>query len=342
MSEQPRRRRRQGIEADSIGNLVEEKMSAIDGIVESLRETNAETIHASQWQPYSKEELLQYLKDAIDQESAIIEQETILTDYINFSVERKPRLVELDLPADYVPVNSSAYGGCAYFITLPLWGVLFGIVFEAWWVFILSIVITILYFVYNGQKSDEENELNAQECNRIEIKKKTILEENERRKNTYSANLLEWETSKKEMVDYMTAPIQQARTILNGFYSNDIIYPKYRTLPALTSIYEYFITGRCEELTGPHGAYNMYEDEMRKDTVISQLNKVIENLEQIKQNQYMLYEQVCAIQQNTAAIRSELAQIKGYTIQIAQLSALNAYYAARTERNTRILMYYHL
>lgn len=341
MSEQPRRRRRQGIEADSIGCLVEEKMSAIDGIVESLRETNAETIHASQWQPYSKEEFLQYLKDAIDQESAIIEQETILTDYINFSVERKPRLVELDLPADYVPVGSTGVGGC-YVIILSLGGVSFGIIFEAWWLIILSIVVIILCFMVIGEKMDEDHELNERECNRIEIKKKTILEENERRKNIYSANLLEWETSKQEMVNYMTAPIQQARTILNGFYSNDIIYPKYRTLPALTSIYEYFITGRCEELTGPHGAYNMYEDEMRKDTVISQLNKVIENLEQIKQNQYMLYEQVCAIQQNTAAIRSELAQIKGHTIQIAELSALNAYYAKRNERNTRILMYYHL
>lgn len=125
-------------------------------------------------------------------------------------------------------------------------------------------------------------------------------------------------------------------------YDKGIIYRKYCTLPALTSIYEYFITGRCTELTGPHGAYNLYEDELRKDTVISQLNTVIENLEQIKQNQYLLYQQVKAIQENTSAIASELRQIKGYTVAIAQLTVLNAYYAALNERNTRITMYYHL
>ena len=84
------------------------------------------------------------------------------------------------------------------------------------------------------------------------------------------------------------------------------------------------------------------EDALRKDTVISQLNTVIENLEQIRHNQYMLYQQVKAIQENTATIASELQQIKGYTVQIAQLTALNAYYAALNERNTRITMYYHL
>lgn len=125
-------------------------------------------------------------------------------------------------------------------------------------------------------------------------------------------------------------------------YSKGIIYRKYCTLPALTSIYEYFVTGRCTELTGPHGAYNLYEDELRKDTVISQLNAVIENLEQIRNNQYMLYQQVKAIQENTSMIASEVRQIRGYTVQIAQLTALNAYYAALNERNNRITMYYHL
>lgn len=136
--------------------------------------------------------------------------------------------------------------------------------------------------------------------------------------------------------------IDETHALLERLYDKNIIYRKYCPLPALTSMYEYFVTGRCTELTGPHGAYNMYEDEVRKDTVISQLNTVIENLEQIKQNQYMLYQQVKSINENTQVITSELRQIKGYTVQIAQLSALNAYYAALNERNTRITMYYHL
>lgn len=83
----------------------------------------------------------------------------------------------------------------------------------------------------------------------------------------------------------------------------------------------------------------MYEDEVRKDTVISQLNTVIRNLEQIKQNQYMLYQQVKSINDNTRAIATDLDKIKGHTLQIARSSSLTAYYAALTERNTRITMY---
>ena len=85
--------------------------------------------------------------------------------------------------------------------------------------------------------------------------------------------------------------LKKSKALLSSFYNNkELIYPKYHNLPALTSIYEYLVTGRCDELTGPHGAYNLYEDEVRKDTVISQLNLVIDNLEKIKQNQYMLYQ----------------------------------------------------
>ena len=65
-------------------------------------------------------------------------------------------------------------------------------------------------------------------------------------------------------------------------------------------------------------------------------------MEKIKQNQYMLYQQIKEIQKNTSVIASELKQIKGYTVQIAQLTALNTYYAGLNERNTRIMMYYHL
>lgn len=162
---------------------------------------------------------------------------------------------------------------------------------------------------------------------------------NNQRKTQYYADLEQWNLSNQQMEQKMDEYMEETKKALEKLYSLDAIYPKYRTLPALTSIYEYLITGRCEGLTGPHGAYNLYEDELRKDTVISQLSVVIQNLEQIKQNQYMLYQQVKSIQENTNALAYELRQIKGYTIQISQLAALNAYYAALNERNTRITMW---
>ena len=48
------------------------------------------------------------------------------------------------------------------------------------------------------------------------------------------------------------------------------------------------------------------------------------------------------IQKTASAINGELAQIRGYTIALTQLTALNTYYAALNERNSRATMYYHL
>ncbi len=167
--------------------------------------------------------------------------------------------------------------------------------------------------------------------------------DNHHKKEIYERQYRDWEASKQAILQSIQAQTQKSIALRDAFYAQEnFLYAKYLTLPALTSIYEYFLTGRCDELTGPHGAYNLYEDEVRKDTVIEKLNVVIENLEQIKQSQYLLYQQVKAIQQTTNAIAQELVQIKGYTIALTQLSALNAYYARLNERNTRISMYYHL
>ena len=155
-------------------------------------------------------------------------------------------------------------------------------------------------------------------------------------------NLKQWSDNTEANFCVLNEQLFNTKHLLERLYRLDYIYAKYQNLPALTSIYEYFLTGRCDELSGPHGAYNLYEDEVRKDTVISQLNAVIENLEQIKQNQYMLYQQVKTIQQNTASINYELQQIKSVTFDIAQLSSVNAYYAAITARNTEISAVFHL
>ena len=166
-----------------------------------------------------------------------------------------------------------------------------------------------------------------------------IREKNSEKEAQYQNAMSEWRDSNEKAHEYFSTPLSETQAVLDKLYSVDVIYPKYHTLPALTSIYEYLVTGRCEELSGAHGAYNLYEDEIRKDTIISQLNTVIENLEQIKQNQYMLYEQVKGIQQNTRAIAAELYQIKGYTACLTDLAALTAFYSGVAATNTSTLSY---
>ena len=92
----------------------------------------------------------------------------------------------------------------------------------------------------------------------------------------------------------------------NELYAFDIIFPKYRNLVALTTMNEYLITGRCEKLEGPGGAYNLYESELRANMIISQLSQIIDSLEQIKQNQYLLYNEMKQINATLSSMDDSL------------------------------------
>lgn len=78
----------------------------------------------------------------------------------------------------------------------------------------------------------------------------------------------------------------------NQLYGADIVFGKYRDLAAITSFYEYLLSGRCETLDGVNGCYNLYETELRANIIINKLDVIGDSLEQIKSNQYMLYSQL--------------------------------------------------
>lgn len=88
-----------------------------------------------------------------------------------------------------------------------------------------------------------------------------------------------------------------SKYILNQIYSVNIIYPKYRNIVAVSSFYDYLMSGRCytleaSESTGNGGAYNIFENEIRMDVIIGQLDMCIQRLEEIKAGQYMLYQAI--------------------------------------------------
>ena len=59
-----------------------------------------------------------------------------------------------------------------------------------------------------------------------------------------------------------------------------------------SSFKDYLDEGRCYELSGHEGAYNLYNIEARLDKIVTQLDAVISNLSEIKYNQYSLYQAV--------------------------------------------------
>lgn len=295
-----------------------------------------------------KEELIQYFEDAIALETAVITQENFISQFEAMSKNKKPVLVERKVQvAEPDPNGLDSETNVVTFFIAGMTAMLlyvqsfeFGAAEPSFWPLIaMAIIDGIILAIYLPERK-KWKQYYSEQRRKYEEDCRTCLEENKNRKEEFAYNQKCWKDSCTKMRTTLEKPLKETKENLERVYAKNIIYPKYRNLPALTSIYEYYVTGRCEELSGPYGAYNLYEDEVRKDKIISQLNTVIANLEQIKLNQYKLYEQVCQIQSNTNRVVRELNAIKGYVIELTNLTALNTYYNGVTALNTRIMTSY--
>lgn len=134
--------------------------------------------------------------------------------------------------------------------------------------------------------------------------------------------------------------IAAADSMLGKLYAVDLLYPKYRNMVAVATMYEYFDAQRCYTLSGRDGAYNIFENELRMDKIIGQLDSVLLQLYAIRQTQQELYRLLddsltCAQQtyEASCAMAESLREVK--------LSAANAEYSARiTRENSEFLTYF--
>lgn len=99
--------------------------------------------------------------------------------------------------------------------------------------------------------------------------------------------------NKQELID---SEITQLHNMLKSafscrekLYNCNIIFPKYRNLITITKFYEYLNAGRCYALEGADGAYNIYENEIRLDNIITQLEDIKTTLDEIKDQQTLIY-----------------------------------------------------
>ncbi len=71
------------------------------------------------------------------------------------------------------------------------------------------------------------------------------------------------------------------KAALTQLYATGTVYVKYRDLIPITMFCEYLDSGRCTELRGVNGAYNLYEAEARADMIITKLEDIDYHLESI-------------------------------------------------------------
>ena len=144
--------------------------------------------------------------------------------------------------------------------------------------------------------------------------------------------------------------ISKNKQFLSNLYSLNIIYPKYRKLEYVCSLYEYLCSGRCTQLEGHEGGYNILEQEVRMNYIITQLDQVRNNLNSLQNSQRQLYdvvtssnEQISSITKSNEKMVEQLNRMGNQTEnidtkikEIQKNSELSSYY---TERSCKLQEY---
>lgn len=140
--------------------------------------------------------------------------------------------------------------------------------------------------------------------------------------------------------EYIIALITKFAEAQAKLYSYGIIYGKYRNFVAISSFCDYFLSGRCNALDGPEGAYNLYEQESRSDIIIGKLDEIVDSLEKIKDNQYYIYNEIQTANKALDIINAQL--LINNALDVAQIKRLDQI-VANTEQtvcNTAVAAYY--
>ena len=207
------------------------------------------------------------------------------------------------------------------------------------------------------RKINEYNQRIDDYMQKIKFAKNEIKKLRDEKKEYPSKSL-----GKKQMIDMEIALVEgtlrDSFKCRNEMYSYNIIFDKYRNIVALSTFYEYLMAGRCESLDGANGAYNIYENEIRLDAIITQLDEIKTKLDEIKQNQYMIYKTMSEIASSLKSLESSmdkavksldsintkattaneyLANISKNSEVIAHNTAVSAYYSKKNAELTNAL-----
>lgn len=160
-------------------------------------------------------------------------------------------------------------------------------------------------------------EIYEKEVNRVEKQHQAAMIAYKNAVNNYK---MESTSVKRKHIE----ALESLEAALKNLYDENVIFPKYRNLVAISAINEYLVSGRCYELEGPNGAYNLYEMELRQNIVIEQLNTIISNLEQIRNNQFSLYRELVRANDTVEQIVYELRDLRKTTKLAAYFAGVSA------------------
>lgn len=292
----------------------------------------------------SEVDLKAYTARAVELESAIYTQRELMSQHKNLIQHQRPvapKRPDLCPPVKPVQptdmVSSGRYNtfmviiailsiiGCGIFITaLPMFGL------------IMSAACAYgLYNILSNQSRDNNSVREAQrKYERDMVEYNQQMEDYYKRYNlasdNYSMMLQNWnnrvdeyDLKSEKIIQKHDDTLGALESTLQTHYEQNVIFPKYRNMVAITTINEYLMSGRCFELEGPNGAYNLYEMELRQNIIIGQLSTIISSLEQVRNNQFSLYQELVKA---NATVNDVLQEVHG----VKENTRLAAYFAGVT------------
>lgn len=219
------------------------------------------------------------------------------------------------------------HDGIFAIILAPLHGLLLGMGAGLAGALIIGPIIAIM----KGKK--EQNELDANyKYERLEYDKME-KEDLERVKN----ELIIKDTLQKD-IDALERKSIESKNRLKTFYQYNVIHPKYwHDLVAICSFYQYLTEKRtyCLEFNpqnGDRGAYNIYNEELQRGIIISQLNVVINKLDQVLDNQHTLQRTLTDANNKIDYLSENLnSSMRRIDASIQEQTAIQKYNSERTQ-----------
>ena len=181
-----------------------------------------------------------------------------------------------------------------------------------------------LYIGGSAEKNDVDRKAEVRELNNQKIKTRNAINVLDARKKN---RMIETSASK------INTALSKVKIDLTSLYAQNVIYPKYRNFVAIATIFEYVDSGRCHQLDGADGAYNIFEMETRLDKIITKIDVVISKLEQIIDNQYYLYSAVKGLNRRVDNVTKSIIANTEKLDEVAVNTAVTAYVAQVIERN---------
>ena len=293
----------------------------------------------------SLQEIKEYLKTVFELETALYKHDKLVEEYTALRAQevppepekRKPLLktlpykLEREEEEEVEMVKSLGVAGLFFF----LFGIFLALVggYGASLIFLLIGLACLGGVAFCRKKAEDKWYERYSEwsecCRKIEMENQIIEEgaarEHRERLREYRENELALYTQATDtQLAEFAATRQQLKTSLDRLYEQNVLYAKYRNFVAVATIFEYFDSGRCNELEGPNGAYNMYEGELRSNIIVCSLSQIVSDLNQIKSGQYALYEQINHSNQAVQRLLKNIGDVTALTAYYAEATALAA------------------